>query len=219
MARTRYFTFAASRHGDAVGVDTTHPDKRAADIARPLSYKGRQQAADVERAIRAEGLTFDTVLASHALRAIETISVVTGFEQQRIIQVPALYMPDGDDGAIMDGQFGGLGYVPAAAYLDHARKAGPVLERYKKSSAAGILDALGIHSIYDVPDGAVIGIGGHAVCNSLAFAGLLECLPHAKEIIDAILNLDPSHPAVTFVVNGDTQGDVPLTFEVLYPAN
>lgn len=52
---------------------STWDDPVARDFDRPLNPKGRRAARTVGRELRALGLTFDQVLASPALRVVETL--------------------------------------------------------------------------------------------------------------------------------------------------
>jgi len=55
---------------------STWDDPVARDFDRPLNRRGRQAARTVGRAMRAEGLAFDHVIASPAVRVIETLADV-----------------------------------------------------------------------------------------------------------------------------------------------
>lgn len=51
-------------------------DPVARDFDRPLNKRGRRAAATVGRALRAHGMEFDAVIASPALRVVETLQDV-----------------------------------------------------------------------------------------------------------------------------------------------
>ena len=51
-------------------------DPVARDFDRPLNKRGRRAAVTVGRAMRAEGMTFDAVIASPAVRVVETLQDV-----------------------------------------------------------------------------------------------------------------------------------------------
>jgi phosphohistidine phosphatase len=53
-------------------------DRIARDFDRPLNARGRRAAKTIGREMRALGLRFDQVLASPAVRVVETISEVEG---------------------------------------------------------------------------------------------------------------------------------------------
>src|SRR5918998_2536609 len=55
---------------------STWDDPVARDFDRPLNPRGRRAAKTVGREMRAQGLTFDEVVASPALRVVETLADV-----------------------------------------------------------------------------------------------------------------------------------------------
>ena len=55
---------------------STWDDPVARDFDRPLNRRGRQAARTVGREMRAQGLSFDQVIASPAVRVIETLADV-----------------------------------------------------------------------------------------------------------------------------------------------
>ncbi|MEO8176305.1 MAG: histidine phosphatase family protein [Sphingomicrobium sp.] len=62
-------TLFVLRHAKASG-----PMSAATDFDRPLDPRGRAQAADLGRTIRARGLEFGAIVASPAQRVVETIA-------------------------------------------------------------------------------------------------------------------------------------------------
>lgn len=62
---------------------STWDDPVARDFDRPLNRRGRRAAATVGREMQAQGLRFDKVIASPALRVVETLAdVASGYGRQ-----------------------------------------------------------------------------------------------------------------------------------------
>lgn len=159
-----------ARHG--------HTLKAARDEDRELSEKGKEQAAMLGKAWAAEGFQPDLVLASAAMRAVETALIATDIAPEACAELyfgadPAWRKP-------IDEASAKLGYAPLAAYL--ASEGERAIRAYAKAAVAHILDL-----VYQRPNTSKVAVFGHAVLLQAIVVELLQRNPAAN--LEAILQL------------------------------
>jgi phosphohistidine phosphatase len=125
-------------------------DDAVRDFDRPLNPRGRWEARAVAAEMRAQGLTFDLVLASPARRATETIEEAAGYEaiapeyDERLYLASAAtlvdivrHTPDGVDRLLLVGHNPGMEELTLRlARRDRLRGAGEI--KYPTGTAAEI---------------------------------------------------------------------------------
>lgn len=70
------------------------------DFDRPLNERGKKDAPEMARRLRQRNLSFDQFVSSPAKRAKKTASLFAeelGYDKEKILLVPELYMASGED--------------------------------------------------------------------------------------------------------------------------
>ena len=164
------------------------------DRLRTLSDKGREQALQLKLALGRP--TYDLVIASPALRAVQTAALLTGRGESEVITIPELHWEYNPEfAAAMDGWYPRLtGKTPSAYY---AEPNGALLcahnERARETVWAKIVERKAAH--VSITSHAVLAPGlGQAFCSNnrpmIAFLDLN--LPEAagfRMVIDRELGL------------------------------
>lgn len=167
------------------------------DIDRPLNEKGHNQALD--RREELDGIDFDLVISSPALRARETAVRVAAAADGDVIVAQSLYPDptDNDLGTRLDKLFGlpHLGYVPVSAYLKE--KDGDVLTDW---AAVARHEVLALIEKHGSPKNVLIA--GHAV----AIPALAMAIAEDTELPDEIAEINLGE-CEGFALVLDAEGD------------
>lgn len=149
------------RHGNA--------ENNPVDLNRVLSEKGRKQA-QAKKVVSA-----DIVVSSIAKRAVETAKIVTG---KSPIKLPCLYLPEGEDGRLVDIAYDKFGSAPLSTYLGEDYLVEP-FRRYGQQ---------GVEIIFDVTGSAEkIVVVGHGVLLVAIAKEIAERHGASPELIQKIL--------------------------------
>jgi hypothetical protein len=181
------------RHGNAPTVQGV-PDR-----VKPLSDKGRAQAASVAEQIAT--ICYDAVFSSPLHRANETAKLVTGWKEVTPLSTLEISEDATDPLNIMFNSKG-LGYAPLSKYFEH-----PLAEDLK-NWAFKALEQIVEESRKLHPTGMQVLVGGHAVCQPAIGWALAQVLKGdnvkgALELEDAMMTIDLGEAEVITIRFGD----------------